>query len=148
MDVSIEHAPERLEGPPGWIAPTPKYDYDPKLMIVRPREERLKEHVLKRKQEAAKYLAKQQAGRKAKQNVAQQRCYRQLVVRIDYSILHIMREPNVKDLARYINQHIGDLPRAEGKPPFGFVPTSKIQRTLDIADIGKVRGRRRRDAAA
>ena len=28
------------QGPPVWIAPTPKYNYDPKLMIVRPREER------------------------------------------------------------------------------------------------------------
>lgn len=68
-------------------------------------------------------------------------------VGIDYGILHIMQEPNVKDLARYINEHIGQLPRAMGKSPFGFVPTSKIQRTLDIAGIGKVRGRRKRDAA-
>lgn len=69
------------------------------------------------------------------------------VVRIDYSILHIIREPNVKELALYINKHIGQLPRAEGKPPFGFVPISKIQRTLDMVNIGKVRGRPRRDAA-
>jgi hypothetical protein len=68
-------------------------------------------------------------------------------VGIDYGILHIMREPNVKELARYINEHIGQLPRAEGKPPFGFIPISKIQQTLNIVGIGKVRGRAQRDAA-
>lgn len=69
------------------------------------------------------------------------------VVGIDYSVLHLMREPNVKELALYINKHIAELPRPDGKPPFGFVPTSKIQRTLDIAGIGKVRGRKRGVAA-
>jgi hypothetical protein len=62
-----------------WIAPTPKYDYDPKLMIVKPREERLKEAELKRKQEAAKYAGKQRhAARKAQQKVAQQHRSRKL----------------------------------------------------------------------
>ena len=68
----------RRNGPPVWIAPTPKYDYDPKLMIVKPREERLKEAELRRKQEAAKYMAKQRADQQAKQKVAQQRHQRQL----------------------------------------------------------------------
>ena len=52
-----------------------------------------------------------------------------------------------KRSSRYINEHIGQLPRANGKSPFGFVPISKIQRTLAIAGIGKVRGRPRTDAA-
>ena len=69
------------------------------------------------------------------------------VIGVDYGILHIMREPNVKVLARYINEHIGELPRTGGKPPFGFVSTATIQRTLDIAGVKKVRGRRRRTAA-
>jgi hypothetical protein len=64
---------ERRAGPPVWIAPTPKYDYDPKLMIVKPREERLKEAEFKRKQEAVKHLAKQHAVRKAEQKVVQRR---------------------------------------------------------------------------
>jgi hypothetical protein len=67
---------------------------------------------------------------------------------IDYGILHIMREPNVKELALYINEHIGQLEPAPGKPPFGFVPVSRIRRTLEIAGIGKVRGRRPRRRAA
>lgn len=69
------------------------------------------------------------------------------VVGIDYSILHTMREPNVKALARYINGHIGNLPRASGKPPIEFVSVASIQRTLNIVGIGKVRGRKRRLAA-
>lgn len=69
------------------------------------------------------------------------------VIGIDYGILHIMREPNVKMLARYINDHIEKLPRANGKPPFGFIPAATIQRTLDIAGVRKVRGRKRRKAA-
>jgi hypothetical protein len=73
-----EHSAERREGPPVWVSPTPKYDYDPKLMIVKPREERLKEVELKRKLEAAKHLAKQQADKKAQQRVAQHRRERQL----------------------------------------------------------------------
>ena len=74
MEVAqAEQSVERREGPPVWIAPTPKYDYDPKLMIVKPREERLKEAELKRKQEAAKHLAKQHAVRKAQQQVALRR---------------------------------------------------------------------------
>ena len=69
------------------------------------------------------------------------------VIGIDYGILHIMREPNVKALAVYINENIRELSRATGKPPFGFVPTATIRRTLDVAGIVKVRGRRRRKAA-
>jgi hypothetical protein len=69
------------------------------------------------------------------------------VIGIDYGILHILREPNVKELAIFINEHIGKLPRYNGKPAFGFVPTATIQRTLDLAGIGKVRGRKRRKAA-
>ena len=71
--ASAENATDLLDRPPVWIAPTPKYDYDPKLMIVKPREERLKEAELKRKQQVAKFMADQQAEKKARQKVAQQR---------------------------------------------------------------------------
>ena len=66
------------QGPPVWIAPTPKYNYDPKLMIVRPREERLKEAELKRIQEASRYRAQQEAEKKAQRKIAQQRREQQL----------------------------------------------------------------------
>ena len=61
------------EGPPVWIAPTPKYDYDPKLMVVKPREERLKEVELRRKQEAAEQFATQRAATRAQQMTTQKR---------------------------------------------------------------------------
>ena len=59
-------------GRPVWIVATPKYDYDPKLMIVKPRAERLKEAAIRRQQEAAQYVAKQRAD-KAQRQLAQQR---------------------------------------------------------------------------
>jgi hypothetical protein len=73
--ATAEHAMEqRHEGPPVWIAPTPKYNYDPKLMIVKPRDERLKDAELKRKQEAANHFAKQQGvDKKSQQKVVHQR---------------------------------------------------------------------------
>jgi hypothetical protein len=61
---------------------------------------------------------------------------------IDYSILHILREPNVKELTRYINEHIQALPRESGKPPFKPVTIPKVQRTLNIAGVRKARGNR------
>lgn len=64
-------------------------------------------------------------------------------VGIDYSVLGMLREPNVKGLARYINTNIGGLKRAPGMPPFGTVSLSRIQCTLDHAGIIKIRGRRR-----
>ena len=70
--ASVEPTAVR-QGPPVWIAPTPKYNYDPKLMIVKPREERLKEAELKRIQEASKYRAQQEAEKKAQRKIAQQR---------------------------------------------------------------------------
>ena len=73
VEVASAESAERRDGPPVWIAPTPKYDYDPRLMIVKPREERLKDAELKRKQQAAKYMADQLAEKRARQKVAQQR---------------------------------------------------------------------------
>lgn len=67
------HSVARREGPPVWIAPTPKYQYDPKLMTVQPREERLKEVELRRKQEGAEQFAKQRAATKARQMMTQKR---------------------------------------------------------------------------
>lgn len=66
------------------------------------------------------------------------------VVGIDYSNLHILHEPNVKELTRYINAHIGELPRRDGKPRFGCVSIEEVQRTLSIAGVQKVRGPKRR----
>lgn len=69
------------------------------------------------------------------------------VVGIDYSILHTMRESNVKNLTGYINDHIGELPRGNGQPKFGPVSEDKVQQTLNMAGISKVRGPKRRRAA-
>jgi hypothetical protein len=44
---------------PVWIAPTPKYQYDPKLMEVKPPRQLQKEAELRRKQEFAKYQTRQ-----------------------------------------------------------------------------------------
>jgi hypothetical protein len=74
---------------PVWIVPTPKYDYDPKLMIVKSREERLKEAELRRKQQAAQYaenrrkqaaqdLAKLQARKRVQEKTVKQRHEQQL----------------------------------------------------------------------
>lgn len=68
-------------------------------------------------------------------------------VGIDYGILHTLREPNIKILTRYINEHIGALSRENGKPPFKPVAISRVQRTLNIAGVSKVRGHKRRLAA-
>ena len=68
----------RRNGRPVWIARTPQYDYDPKLMIVKPREERLREAGLRRKLEAAKYMAQQRKDKQAQQKVAQERRERHL----------------------------------------------------------------------
>ena len=70
--ASVEPTAVR-QGPPVWIAPTPKYNYDPKLMIVKPREERLKEAELKRIQEASRYRAQKEAEKKAQRKIVQQR---------------------------------------------------------------------------
>jgi hypothetical protein len=68
-------------------------------------------------------------------------------VGIDYGLLHTMRVPNVKILTRYINAHIGKLPRKGGLPRFAPVPISRVRQTLSIAGVGKVRGHKRRQAA-
>lgn len=44
---------------PVWIAPTPRYQYDPKLMEVRPPHELRQEAERRRKQEQAKYRTQQ-----------------------------------------------------------------------------------------
>lgn len=67
--------------------------------------------------------------------------------RIVYSILPTMRESNVKSLTGYINDHIGELPRGNGQPKFGPVSEDKVQQTLNMAGISKVRGPKRRRAA-
>jgi hypothetical protein len=87
--VQIPISTDRGNVIPVWIAPTPKYDYDPELMIVKPLEERLKEAELRRKQQAAQYaetrrkqaaqdLTKLQARRRAHEKLAKQRHEQQL----------------------------------------------------------------------
>ena len=49
---------------------------------------------------------------------------------------------SVKELARYIDAHIGNLPRGDEKPPLGPVSLTKIQNTLAMAGVRKVRGRK------
>jgi hypothetical protein len=66
---------------------------------------------------------------------------------IDYGKLPGLSVKNVKELARYIDAHIGGLPRGAAEPPLGPVSLRKIQRTLDMAGIRKVRGRKPRIAA-
>ena len=61
---------------------------------------------------------------------------------IDYSRVPELSVSNVKELARYIDAHIGSLARGPGDPPFGPVPLAKIQSTLALAGIRKVRGRK------
>ncbi len=56
---------------PVWIAPTPRYQYDPKLMELKPPHQLRKEAELRRQQEQAKYRAHQrEAAQRQKQNVA------------------------------------------------------------------------------
>jgi hypothetical protein len=66
---------------------------------------------------------------------------------IDYSRVPELSVRNVKELARYIDARIGSLPRHPGDPPFGPVPLAKIQSTLALAGIRKVRGRKPKMAA-
>lgn len=74
---------------------------------------------------------------------AEAQCIRidQSLLGIDYGTLPQLRVSNVKELARYVNQHIGTLPRLNDAPPFGQVNLGAIHRTLDIVGIQKVRGR-------
>ena len=66
---------------------------------------------------------------------------------IDYSRLRELCVQNVKELALYIDCHIGKLPRGDGEPPLGPVSLDKIQRTLSMAGIRKARGRKPKIAA-
>ena len=61
-------------GQPVWIVPTPKYQYDPKLMIVKSKEERQKEAEVRRAKEVASYQAnKCEAQSKRDRNLRQAR---------------------------------------------------------------------------
>jgi hypothetical protein len=52
--------PERANNAqPVWIAATPRYQYDPKLMEVKPRNELRREAELRRRQEFARHEARQ-----------------------------------------------------------------------------------------
>jgi hypothetical protein len=66
---------------------------------------------------------------------------------IDYTRLSELRVSNVKALARYIDAHIGNLPRGGDEPPFDPVQLNKIQKTLSMAGVRKVRGRKPKKAA-
>lgn len=64
------------------------------------------------------------------------------VVGVDFAGFRLLQEPNVKDLTRRINERICDLPRPPGKRPFGRVPVSRVQRTLNTLGVHKMRGRK------
>lgn len=65
---------------------------------------------------------------------------------IAYSRMPELSVRNVKELAQYIDAHIGTLSREDGQHPFSRVPLSKIQSTLARAGVRKVRGRRSNQA--
>ncbi|TMK10916.1 MAG: hypothetical protein E6G75_19810 [Alphaproteobacteria bacterium] len=65
---------------------------------------------------------------------------------IDYSRMSELSVSNVKALARYIAAHIGKLPRGDEEPPLGPVSLNKIQNTLAMAGVRKVRGRKPKKA--
>jgi hypothetical protein len=78
---------------------------------------------------------------------AEAACFRRVVPEVGYWGVDYSRVPelsvrNVKELARYINAHIGSVPREPEDPPFSPVSLIKIQSTLDLARIRKVRGRK------
>jgi hypothetical protein len=66
---------------------------------------------------------------------------------LDYSRMSELSVSNVKALARYIDAHIGNLPRRDEDPPLGPVSLAKIHNTLAMAGIRKVRGRKPKKAA-
>jgi hypothetical protein len=77
---------------------------------------------------------------------AEQRCFRRddCFVGIDYAALRQLCVPSVKSLARYVNAKIGEIERRDGALPFQNVSLATVQRALDLAGIGKVRGRLKR----
>ncbi len=66
---------------------------------------------------------------------------------IDYSRLHELCVHNVKELAHYIDTHIGNLPRSAEEAPLGPVSLEKLRDTLSVAGIRKARGRKPKIAA-
>jgi hypothetical protein len=66
---------------------------------------------------------------------------------IDYSRLREISVRNVKELALYIDAQITLACRETGSPPLGPIPLAKIQNTLSLAGIRKVRGRKPKMAA-
>ena len=53
-----------VDSPPVWMAATPKYQYDPKLMETKPRNELLRDAELRRRHEAAKDRHKEAKARR------------------------------------------------------------------------------------
>ena len=79
---SLNRAAELVSAPavhvasaqPVWIVPTPKYQYDPKLMIAKSNEDRQKEAEVRRVKELASYQAnKREAQSKRDRNLRQAR---------------------------------------------------------------------------
>jgi hypothetical protein len=66
---------------------------------------------------------------------------------IDYTRLSELSVSNVKALARYVDAQIGKLSRQDEEPPLGPVSLDKVQATLNMAGIQKVRGRKSKFAA-
>ena len=83
---------------------------------------------------------------------AETTCFRCVVPEVGYWAVDYSRVPelsvhNVKELARHIDAHIGNLPRGVGDAPLGPVSLAKIRSTLALAGIRKVRGRKPKMAA-
>jgi hypothetical protein len=66
---------------------------------------------------------------------------------IDYSSVRELSVRNVKELARYIDAQINRCRCETGYPPLDPIPLDKIQSTLTLAGIQKVRGRKPKMAA-
>lgn len=72
---------------PVWIAPTPKYQYDPKLMEIKPRQELMKEAERRRANELASFQA-----RKREAQLKRDRSLRQ--AREAFASAHAQRGPD------------------------------------------------------
>ena len=70
------------------------------------------------------------------------------ILGIDYAKLPELCVPSVKVLTRYINGHLGKVPRKNGATPFNKVSVAAVHRTLDLVGIRKNRGRPKHGATS
>lgn len=65
---------------------------------------------------------------------------------VDFHKLPTLQVHNVKELHLYINKHILTLPRDGEQAPFKTISREKLDKTLDIVGIQRLRGRKRKVA--